>query len=419
MAIIPVKLLNDIDKIISTTTQKYREELDKNIHVVDISYGALKVSDPKMSQEEYAELIDTISKEYKLRPSLKAVMSIIRDPDCVRGFTALVEDPAFGTYIVAKNYSSLQNKLAGILKKMASSSVFTGVDVLGKTTTNIGHIPSKVVASASSPLSEKLRKLVRVTIKADGGKAAIAELNQLFKAHEYDLTYSFTRPNFNIRAFNNILGTGSVLVTLHSAEKNNELSKEEKTISSRISAHLQSKEFVSNIINTPGSNTILEDIRDGLRAALQGKSFNSLHSKKPDTAVKKKPNTSGRAILAKVPPLVRNLQGQFYSLTSLQTLINTHLQDVISANMGDGGETRILNYRTGRFAASAQVERLSQSRAGAITAFYAYMKYPYQTFEQGYAQGSPISKDPRLLISKSIREIAATKVSNALRAVSI
>lgn len=107
------------------------------------------------------------------------------------------------------------------------------------------------------------------------------------------------------------------------------------------------------------------------------------------------------------------------NLTSLQALLDRHLQDVISANMGDGTERRVLNYRTGRFAASAKVERLSQSREGMITAFYSYMKNPYQTFEPGFRQGSPKTRDPKTLISTSIREIAATVVGNKLRAVSI
>jgi hypothetical protein len=104
------------------------------------------------------------------------------------------------------------------------------------------------------------------------------------------------------------------------------------------------------------------------------------------------------------------------SLTSLQSLINTHLQNVISANMGDGSSKKVLNYRTGRFASSAKVESMSQSRQGMITAFYSYMKNPYQTFEPGFRQGSPKTRDPKLLISQSIREIAATRVGNQLRA---
>jgi hypothetical protein len=108
-----------------------------------------------------------------------------------------------------------------------------------------------------------------------------------------------------------------------------------------------------------------------------------------------------------------------FSLAGLQQLINDNLQNVISANMGNGSNRNILNYQTGRFAASASVERLSQSRAGMITAFYSYMKYPYQTFEPGFVQGSPQTRDPKLLIAKSIREIAATKVGNRMRAVLI
>ena len=85
--------------------------------------------------------------------------------------------------------------------------------------------------------------------------------------------------------------------------------------------------------------------------------------------------------------------------------------------MGDGGRTDVLNYRTGRFASSAKVERLSQSREGMITAFYSYMKNPYATFSDGGKQSRPKSRDPKLLISKSIKEIAAEKVANRMRTV--
>ena len=115
---------------------------------------------------------------------------------------------------------------------------------------------------------------------------------------------------------------------------------------------------------------------------------------------------------------VKKVPKQFYSLVDLQTLINTHLQSAISANMGNGTARNVLNYRTGRFAASAAVTRMSESREGMITAFYEYMKNPYQTFEPGYRQGNPKTRDPKLLIAASIREIAATKVGNKLRAVS-
>ena len=105
------------------------------------------------------------------------------------------------------------------------------------------------------------------------------------------------------------------------------------------------------------------------------------------------------------------------SLSSLQTLINDLLSKQIKSNMGDGNSRTLLNLRSGRLAESAKVERISVSREGMISAFYTYMRNPYGTFSVGGAQSMPPSRDPKLLISKSIREIAATRVANRMRAI--
>jgi hypothetical protein len=107
------------------------------------------------------------------------------------------------------------------------------------------------------------------------------------------------------------------------------------------------------------------------------------------------------------------------TVPNLLALINTQLQDVISANMGDGSSRNVLNYRTGRFASTVNVEYLSTSREGMISAFYSYMKNPYATFSAGGRQSKPSSRDPKLLISKSIRQIAEQVASNNLRAVAL
>jgi hypothetical protein len=107
------------------------------------------------------------------------------------------------------------------------------------------------------------------------------------------------------------------------------------------------------------------------------------------------------------------------SISGLRELINSQLQDVISANMGSGTSRNVLNYRTGRFASSVKVESLSISRQGMITAFYSYMKNPYATFSAGGKQSLPTSRDPKLLISRSIREIAQQMAIDKLRAVSL
>lgn len=104
------------------------------------------------------------------------------------------------------------------------------------------------------------------------------------------------------------------------------------------------------------------------------------------------------------------------SLTSLQNVINIMLHEQIRQNMGTGNRRDVLNYRTGRFAQSAQVERISQGREGMITAYYTYMKYPYATFSEGGRQQFPRSRDPKLLISKSIREIMQQQMITRMRA---
>jgi hypothetical protein len=122
--------------------------------------------------------------------------------------------------------------------------------------------------------------------------------------------------------------------------------------------------------------------------------------------------TASRTTVASIPKTVINL-------SSLLSQINGLLQQQIKRNMGTGNSKDILNYRSGRFANSVKVERLSESREGMITAFYSYMKNPYATFSKGGRQERPLTRDPKLLIAKSIREIAQTAVANRMRAVNV
>jgi hypothetical protein len=80
---------------------------------------------------------------------------------------------------------------------------------------------------------------------------------------------------------------------------------------------------------------------------------------------------------------------------------NRRLPDAIAKNMGSPA----LNYRSGRFASSVRVTDIQKTGKGFPSIGYTYMKYPYQTFEPGYAMGD-IERDPRKLIDKTMREIA-------------
>lgn len=179
------------------------------------------------------------------------------------------------------------------------------------------------------------------------------------------------------------------------------------------------------------SPTIVEGYEDMFVHMLQGKPQKKIKGEKSGNKNAQPVNLAlqglasgnklktGKSATPKAVAVKPTITPKTNNLASLQNLINSKLQDVISANMGDGDSRNILNYRTGRLASSAKVERLSESRAGMITAFYSYMKNPYATFSDGGRQQNPKSRDPKLLISKSIREIAAEYAVNKLRAVNV
>lgn len=103
-----------------------------------------------------------------------------------------------------------------------------------------------------------------------------------------------------------------------------------------------------------------------------------------------------------VPDL--EVQESTVSIKNLIPIFNKRLHDAIQDNMG----TPRLNYRTGRFAKSAKVIDITETRAGYPSIAYTYMRYPYEVFE--FPGGNPDlatpARDPRSLIDKSIRDIA-------------
>jgi len=156
----------------------------------------------------------------------------------------------------------------------------------------------------------------------------------------------------------------------------------------------------------PGSKPALYEISDDILESAKGKKVKGTVNKTGRTGKinisKSKEKKTVKKGTAGSATKMRTARGQFTSPIALMNLINARLHDVIRKNMGSPA----LNYRTGRFARSVKITNISQTRQQQMTAFYTYMKSPYQTFERGYAQGSP-RRDPRTLISKSIRDAAA------------
>lgn len=191
---------------------------------------------------------------------------------------------------------------------------------------------------------------------------------------------------------------------------------------------------VERLVGTRGSPSMLDLIEASLVNTLRGKKQRDKTYQVPKTLVAESKSakidtTKITAEIKKTKQQVKKLKQSVKAVpqikktavglshTALQRILDATLVERIKQNMGTGTNRTVLNLRTGRFAESVRVVRLSESREGMITAFYTYMKNPYATFSEGGRQQYPRSRDPKLLIAKSIREIAQEHVANRLRAV--
>jgi hypothetical protein len=101
-------------------------------------------------------------------------------------------------------------------------------------------------------------------------------------------------------------------------------------------------------------------------------------------------------------------------LQSQLEIINFNLHDYIRRNMGQGNAPKRLNYRTGRFARSAEILSLLPTRKGSIDATITYLRNPYDVFLPGGRLHNEL-RDPRKLIGKSVRQILTEKLNQRLR----
>lgn len=272
-----------------------------------------------------------------------------------------------------------------------------------------------------TPLVEKIKTIISEVTELTGNTSdpLVQELSVLLnKAANNQRFLKYSHINM---ANNNRLGGAVIELVVQPEDLNLAISDAERELERKLVSSIQK---YANVLGIPGSNTLKQDIVQFVSdRVMEGFTGTPQKNIKPHTTAKGSLKTPAKAnprpakAYKEPRPQLRTVRGQFYSLASLQRLLDANLTQKIKENMGSGNRRDILNLRSGRFAESVRVERMSQSREGMITAFYTYMKNPYQTFEPGFKQGSPSSRNPRLLISKSIREIAATQVANRMRAV--
>jgi hypothetical protein len=450
-------LINSLDPEIKQLLQEdTRKVLDKRPTILDISYNSLLVNN-KDNVEDFKIFHATLLKVVAEKAP-RVYSSIEEIP---RGYfqgstpyLIYINGGAERQFLIGKSVDPIRKFISDKISKdpRLSDSIFglrkEETEILNRKGIPTGDVKTKLISKADightamagelapvavSPLAYKLFGLIEYGELTGSPVAKYAEdaLNKLY-ALQADIQYSFRNnaPQV-IKAGEKTLGDLFVIVTLHTSDLNQQFSEQEKQIFfdlRRKIALMASKALRDKFLmqNIEGSNTIAQDIEQGIVSILKtGKSALAKHtthkgsSKKQQINLDKKINTSGKIVSKTSKPGTNTRPPAPPNLIKLTALLNSQLQDVISANMGDGSSKTILNYRTGRFASTVKVEQLTMSREGMITAFYSYMKNPYATFSTGGRQSIPKSRDPKLLIARSIREIAEQIVTNRLRAVSL
>jgi hypothetical protein len=334
--------------------------------------------------------------------------------------------------VINTESAELDGALTQIFKLLSdadylSSNITYDIGLFSRTTKNV-HGSDTISVSAELQLGlynqEAGRKLVGVALALDN--LIIATDKSRSRIDDFQANQAYQALFSNLKGLSEFIGNLANNLSSSDIELPPDVTK-------RLQNILADKQTIDSLIETEGSDSVLTAIAKTIAYTIAGKKRPSKQTTvakntsvvkiKPKKSVSKKPSKTFKAPrvtqVSGVKSVAAIRQQRTSNLTNLQNLINQSLVERVKANMGRGNRRDVLNLRTGRFAESVKVERMSQSREGMITAFYSYMKNPYATFSQGGRQENPKSRDPKLLIAKSIREIATAQVANRLRSVSI
>jgi len=310
---------------------------------------------------------------------------------------------------VRESYKKARRNLARNLNKVLIEEGYTG-DTVGGQFLNLGH------RGASSIIKE------RIIERKKNLSSAIKKMGVITQE---DIDRLFGPDFFTIKKVSGKDGE-KIQVTIESAILNQlRGTKSEKRLKDKYIKALERATIKLNktrsFADREGSDSRKTLIRKRLVKAFADQIIpkKSVKVKSINTKPRYSNNTAKEKVNRKKPKLIKttgkvkvptdlNLElneGTSFSainLTALLGQINTRLPGKIRENMTPPA----LQFRTGRFASSVRATDIVQTPKGFPSIGYTYMKYPYQTFEPGFRQGS-VERDPRSLIDRSIREVAA------------
>ena len=315
-----------------------------------------------------------------------------------------------GSYDTIKKAKSGNGKLGEIVKKHYSKAKKTQLKRIGgqgdKFGAQLGHEESgRGLASSSVKVLKAESALARFGASDNPVfKKIITETKNRLKvsiSHEQVITKSGTLRKKYIP-----------ILTWQKAIDNQEAKLNEEEAIRYLTEELK------DIAIRPGSTTLLDAVSQVTLGKVSPKNAKVVGKRKTQIKEKSKGSSKKQTKSKKTESVVRDTGIAAKSFTkrnkstsykksmfSVMAMINQRLPETVEKNMRSPGLENV----SGRFANSVILTDVSTTRQGFPSFGYTYQKDPYQVFEVGNGRSpwATPERDPRLVIDRSIRELAA------------
>ena len=321
-----------------------------------------------------------------------------------------------GTYIKSVYGADKALQTGDVAEKVGASKGKSRLDLIGgqgsKQGSQLGHeelgqgIATSGVGAASA--EARLRAL-----GLDGRSRAVKTIHKYYNDLELKIDHTQI-----VDAKGGLLKKYIPILFWQGALSNNELAELEAAASRNMQDKLE-----KDIATMPGSTTLIDAIG---QVVFDGASPDKKRKNTKTTGKKQKrveDHSKGRAKtrvarqrplnvihddgvdIKSISKLEAKAKKRATSPFSYMAMINRRLAQTVRKNMGAPG----LENQSGRFAGSVRLQDVNTTPQGHPSFGYTYEKDPYQVFEvgTGAAPWATSQRDPRKLIDRSIREVAA------------
>lgn len=332
--------------------------------------------------------------------------------------------PSTHEIFALKNYTSAVNaktevgayfnKLTGKAAKLITGQIEKGDIAARAPGYQVGHGEFGHAVSTTKALSAEAAMKTQGSMRHASAQA-YKNLEQAIRTYKETLNISL-----EVEHYQEVTSTGKlrkrytpVLSSQRAGENQQDKNLEEEAL--RNLENAIRKEY-QNLATQEGSETLVEAVESVVLSSLtKSKGVKYVGKSKPKSTVKSKSKSSKQRskVERKVSGKVASGAGSTKPKTkatvspasapfAIFMMLNSQLPQTVMKNMRDPA---LIN-RSGRFAESVRITDVVTTPKGFPSVGYTYQKNPYQTFESGFRQGN-VDRDPRALIDRSIRELAA------------